>query len=132
MHDVEHDGVDEHQDTFENVKVCLVRVQLTSETLEVLDDAINAPHRDERGAGVHDPDDFAEFVRQQVRSLGSDVPDGEDGHVCGESAGLQDEGDFDEDFASFVLGGADACVCRFGCAIGYHEFDEEVDADEGR
>lgn len=60
------------------------------------------------------------------------MPEGENGHVCGESAGLQNEGDFDEDFAGLVLGGADGGVGGFGGAVGDQDFDEEVDAHEGR
>lgn len=108
-----------------------MRVQLAREALEVLDDAVHATDSDERGAGVHDPDDLAQFRSEKVQARGAGVPNGQDRDVGGESAGLQDEGDFDQDLAGFVLRRADGGVGRFGSAVGYHYFDQEVDADEG-
>ena len=58
------------------------------------------------------------------------MPDGEDGDVGAEGAGLEDEGDFDQVLSdlSFAFGGAG--VCDSGGAVAGHDFDEEVDPDE--
>lgn len=58
------------------------------------------------------------------------MPECEDCHVSGESAGLQDERDLDQNFARHVFRWAVGGVSCFGGAVGDHELDEEVDADE--
>lgn len=60
------------------------------------------------------------------------MPDDKDGHVSGESASLQDKRSLDQDLARQMFGRAIRSVRRFRCAVGDHELDEEVDADESR
>lgn len=107
------------------------RLHFAVPAFEVFRDAVYAAHGDECCAGIHRPNDFAQVRCQEVCSLGLPVPDDKDGHVSGECACLQDQGNLDQDLTGHVLSGTICGVCRFGCAVGDHQLDEEVDADEG-
>lgn len=59
------------------------------------------------------------------------MPNGQDADIGGERAGLQDKRYLDQILADFALRGGCAGVGYTRGAVTRHEFDEEVDADEG-
>jgi len=118
----------------ETWQTCVPRYHLhfAIPAFEVFRNAVYAAHRDERRTGVHCPNYLAQIRGQDVRALGSPVPDDKDGHVSGESTCLQDQRNFDQDLTSHVFSSAICSICRFCCAVGDHQFDKEIDANESR
>ena len=58
------------------------------------------------------------------------MPKGKNSHISRESASLQDERDLDQDLACHVFCRAVGGIGSFGCTVGDHELDEQVDTDE--
>lgn len=110
---------------------CCHHLHFAIPAFEVFRNSVYATHRDQRRAGVHCPNHLTQVGRQEVRALGSHVPNDKDDQVGGESARLQDQRDLDQDLTGHVFGGAVRGVCRFGCAVGDHHLNEEIDTDEG-
>ena len=110
---------------------CCHHLHFAIPALKVFRNPIYATHRDQRCTGVHRPNHLAQTRRQEVCALSSPVPDDKDDQVSGESARLQDQRNLDQNLACHVFGSAVRGVRRFGCAIGDHDLDQEVYADEG-
>jgi hypothetical protein len=58
------------------------------------------------------------------------MPNGQDSHVSGESTRLQNERRLDQDLPSQLFASAGISISRFGCAVTYHQLDQEVDSNE--
>lgn len=156
MHGIQHDGVGEHEDGFEDVEVCFVGVsakrgqyavsldleldveksqlhlQFSRPTLETLHNPINTAHRNQRRRSIHDSNDSAQIPSHETLPPSPRVPDSQNSDMSPKSASLQYQRSLDQDLTSLPLSSPSRSVHSLSSSISNHKLDKEIHPDESR